>query len=349
MEIIILAFTIVLILVYSRIKQTTKRKNIETNNKANVFKEPPSHNTPKTIDGHYPIALFSKSVDTPIYEYSERNGRKGFTEDFFEKLLLDCFRNIIEVRTDISLIYNGIKYEPDFTIILDKGERRIVIDLEIDEPYEGIADVHKRKPVHTINSDIERNMIFTENGWNILRFSEHQIVKSPLSCCKYISEFIKAIDSSFVQPKALTDEHDVEDEKCWTLKEAKDWSKGFYRENYLKIESFPSDEVEIEKNYSCIYVAIDFNEDTRIRKIIDIADNKNLRVIDKTNKTYQLTVSDNNGNKLNKDDAIRLIKKDNSWLDKIFKSDGPHGLYYYIDMRMEIVDFDWEKLRNYES
>ena len=290
----------------------------------------------KTKNGFYPLIYHPENTSCK-FKIQMRRGRKGFSEDFFENKLKVIFKNKIEIITDYCLDNNGIIYEPDFTIKYSIKGQALLIDLEIDEPYEGISSIKNRKPIHTVNTDNDRNRIFTQNGWHVIRFTEHQIVNMPDESCKFIADYIFSFDPDFIVPKAIENIRDIEFEKAWSIQDAISWSLDLYREKYLNIEAFPSEESDFSGYYECIYVAPDFKDNSVFRKIINISNYSNLRVIDKTNKSYQLIVLNENLEKLNKTDAIELIKTDNSWLDKIGLINGKYGKYACINMTDELL------------
>jgi hypothetical protein len=135
-------------------------------------------------------------------------------------------------------------YSPD--AILNLGE--IFIDIEIDEPYVGST----RRPTHCINSyDVDRNKVFSENGWMVVRFAEEQIVKQPDECIFFLVDLISTIDSNlWFTPTSMSWPSLVPQ---WTMAQAEKMAKEGYREKYLGItftpkEEAPPKEIEYDPN-----------------------------------------------------------------------------------------------------
>lgn len=114
-------------------------------------------------------------------------------------------------------------YTPD--IIYHDKEKKILIDIEIDEPY----SMKDKRPLHyleekmdnvnkwiTVDINQERDRTFTYGGWIVIRFSENQVLNFTQECLSLIRQVINyielfdgdtpEIDYSFI-------------EKRWTLKE----------------------------------------------------------------------------------------------------------------------------------
>ncbi|OFY71466.1 MAG: hypothetical protein A2Y71_02565 [Bacteroidetes bacterium RBG_13_42_15] len=102
---------------------------------------------------------------------------------------------IFEILKDKKLpVYTNhyIKpYNPDI-VVLDKNNR-LIIDIEIDEPYSNSGD-----PTHYLgnNHDTKRNSFFYEKGIHIIRFSEKQVVNHANICYLIIDLFIKSLNDS---------------------------------------------------------------------------------------------------------------------------------------------------------
>ena len=81
----------------------------------------------------------------------------------------------------------------------EKNGINIFLDIEIDEPYEGINDIKNRKPTHFRFADVNRNNEFKNRGWIVVRFAEIQIHQNPDGCCRFIADVIKSIYPQFVR------------------------------------------------------------------------------------------------------------------------------------------------------
>lgn len=169
-----------------------------------------------------------------------RLGRKGFKEDEFKNYLSSIFCDYctIEDNNYLSVGTEGIIYEPDFTLKAINEEKNILIDIEIDEPYEGTNDLSKRRATHYLESDLIRNYHFQNRGWIVIRFAEIQIHKNPLGCCFFIAKVISSVDNEYSIPDTLLKKNDLEPISRWSEFEAKSWSIEKYRENYLGIDKF---------------------------------------------------------------------------------------------------------------
>jgi hypothetical protein len=169
-----------------------------------------------------------------------RNGRKGFKEEDFKLYIEKYFKSDFQVFDDrFILVKNSSNpFEPDFTLIDEKNDINIFIDVEIDEPYEGLNDIKKRKPTHFRQADINRNNAFKNRGWIVLRFAEIQVHKEPDSCCRFLADVLKSINPKFIIPENLTEIDKLKSVRQWTKEEAEKWSLDRYREKYLGIESF---------------------------------------------------------------------------------------------------------------
>lgn len=168
-----------------------------------------------------------------------KTGRKGFTEERFKAYLTKHFRTDFIIDDDHYLLVRGQirPYEPDFSLI-DKKNRNILVDIEIDEPYQGINEIENRKPTHYVGIDNERNNAFTKRGWIVLRFAEIQVHQSPDACCRFLAEVLEAINSEYRIPKSLKNIEMPQLVKHWSRYEALVWSSQRYREKYLSIENF---------------------------------------------------------------------------------------------------------------
>lgn len=119
--------------------------------------------------------------------------------------------------------YNDIKnyYYPDFVV---RGRHNnIIIDVEIDEPYNTQGE-----PMHYLDDD--RNLSFLLWGWGVIRFSEEQIVRWPDYCYKVIKDYYHAI-----MDKKCYDNFDITQHELprWDKMKAVEYSQNNYRYTYL--------------------------------------------------------------------------------------------------------------------
>lgn len=130
---------------------------------------------------------------------SDDEVKKGPAEEFFANALKESYN----VQTDMRIRINKSFYYPDIVIVTDG----LYIDVEIDEPYSNDGT-----PIHyqEDNRDKARNEFFSENGWEVIRFSEKQVFNNTKECISFIGKYITtiqrcssiiSIDEAFIDPK----------------------------------------------------------------------------------------------------------------------------------------------------
>lgn len=193
--------------------------------------------------GYKPNNLFSKDCfpfvsmpqDNSVIKFPRKGrlGQRGITEPFFEEHLKTYFlrqRNMQFYIDRFLFVSNNTRpYEPDFVLIDEKENLNLFIDIEIDEPYDGIG----RYAMHFKGQDNFRNQYFNDRGWIVIRFSEKQAHLNPKECCRFISEVIKSVNSKFTIPQDLQNILPVKEEPFWTKLKSEQWARDNYRENYL--------------------------------------------------------------------------------------------------------------------
>lgn len=189
---------------------------------------------------NFPYVIMPRANCVIKFPRKGRVGRKGYKEEDFKTYVDKYFKTTFQVFDDrFILIKNSPKpFEPDFTLIDEKNGINIFLDIEIDEPYEGLNDLSKRKATHFQYSDTNRNNAFKNRGWIVIRFAEIQVHQEPNSCCRFIADVIRSINPQFTIPPTLNSSKPIEPVKQWTKEEAEVWSSEKYREKYLKIPSF---------------------------------------------------------------------------------------------------------------
>lgn len=189
---------------------------------------------------NFPYVIMPKPNSVIKFPRKGRSGRKGHKEENFKFYIEKYFKNSYQIFDDRFIIVrnNPKPFEPDFTLIDEKNGTNIFIDIEIDEPYEGLNDISRRKPMHYRQSDINRNNAFKNRGWIVIRFAEIQIHQEPDACCRFIADVLKSINTKHVILESLTKYERVTPVRQWTKEEAEIWSKEKYREEYLDIDSF---------------------------------------------------------------------------------------------------------------
>ena len=189
---------------------------------------------------NYPYVIMPKANSVIKFPRKGRVGRKGFKEESFKGFIEKYFRNEVRVFDDrFIMVKNSNKpYEPDFTLIDEKSGINIFLDIEIDEPYEGLNDITKRKATHFQYTDTNRNNAFASRGWIVIRFAEIQVHQDPNGCCNFVVDVIKSINTKFTTPTALSGSRQLKPVKQWTKEETEKWSLHKYREQYLGITNF---------------------------------------------------------------------------------------------------------------
>ena len=206
-----------------------------------------------------------------------RSNKLGFTENSFFNELNRYFSSQFKVYNDRHILLNNnySAYEPDFLLINEKNEKNIFINIEIDEPYDGIS----RVPTHEINQDSYRDSFFTNRGYIVVRFTEKQIFEEAKECCVYIFNVIKSIDPNY-KNNELNYTSKISIHKQWDSLQSKKWAVEKFRENYLGIERFTQnifafDEINYENSEldDLVESLIDNDEPSNV----DIGDNKPLK------------------------------------------------------------------------
>jgi hypothetical protein len=160
-------------------------------------------------------------------------GQRGYTEPRFEEHLKTYFfrqRNMQFFIDRFLIVSDRTKpFEPDFVLIEEKENLNLFIDIEIDEPYDGVG----RFATHFKGQDNYRNQYFNDRGWIVIRFSEKQVHQNPKGCCRHIADVIKSVNSNLLIPTELQNSPTVQEELFWTKAQAEKWAKENYREKYL--------------------------------------------------------------------------------------------------------------------
>lgn len=154
--------------------------------------------------------------------------KKGVSEHYFAEALK---RSGFEVHTNQKIPAEYMYYYPDFLVVKDN----IYIDIEIDEPYSG----QDGTPIHYLeikggikkSVDSERNNYLTEKGFEVIRFSEDQVILRPQECINFITLFIKNINNG---SKSMSCPEEFKSKK-WTKEEASQMAYQRFRNTYLPI------------------------------------------------------------------------------------------------------------------
>jgi hypothetical protein len=147
-----------------------------------------------------------------------REVNKGKYEDLFFKYLSKYFGT--KIYNNLQLGYFENPYVPDFSYC--DHDRKIYIDIEIDEPYV----LTTGEPIHYIGKDDNRDAYFSENGWTVIRFAEKQIANYPLKCCKQIESLIQHLYNN------VSLEITIEKKPQWTKSQAEEFYFSKIRNKY---------------------------------------------------------------------------------------------------------------------
>jgi hypothetical protein len=188
---------------------------------------------------HYPYICMPQKDSLNRKPGKARSGRIGRQENRFGQFLHKYFHGNTVVSDDQSLVLGRRMLSPDFCIIHNLNDKNITIVIEIDEPYEGLPEIAKRKPIHYLGCGDERNNYdYTKRGWVVIRFAEVQVVQSAEACCAAIAGVLQALDPLYSIPHALQIIEPVPQVKQWTEQEALAMSEARFRERYLGINNF---------------------------------------------------------------------------------------------------------------
>lgn len=190
----------------------------------------------QSIPQYFPLVLMPEKNTVIKPPVNGKSSNKGMTEESFcRDFLLKYFTN--QVFDSLTVFHGSTPYEPDLAFIDLITGKNIFIDIEIDEPYDGVnrLPTHYRTSSGTI--DDSRNVGFTERGWIVIRFAEEQIITNPNGCVKYIGEVIRTLYPSF-NSKSLELPNIIEKIPIWNETDARSFAKDHKREKYLSIIEF---------------------------------------------------------------------------------------------------------------
>lgn len=191
----------------------------------------------------YP-ALLIPFENTPILQYRTKRYATG---GVVEPLLVNALNVLKETEPEIEVLQNislpvrnrTYGYMPDIAIIWKK--KNLFIDIEIDEPY----DIVSRKPIHYKDcGDSLRNSYFIDNGWNVIRIAEKQIVDD----CSKIVDYIKFSICLLTNDLRFLVSIDIARMRIdrWDYAEAEKWATDNFREKYLGIKNITLSSSDLE-------------------------------------------------------------------------------------------------------
>ena len=180
----------------------------------------------KTVYSKLPAFVYDTAVLSDIGGRSSEVQLGASELDFQQKLQQSGF---FQMHGPMHLNYYYHTYYPD--IVVNSLDRKILFDIEIDEPYA----FGTNEPIHYVDEndtsiDDERNEAFTKHGFCIIRFSEEQVVRWPNECIKYITTIIdsisKGLDTIPSPPSTLV-------QRKWNRYDAEQMAKRNHRNTYL--------------------------------------------------------------------------------------------------------------------
>ena len=250
-----------------------------------------------------------KEADFDIYikRYFSSNGALNFFNDRY-----------------LFISNNTKPYIPDHVLTDENNNLNLFIDIEIDEPYDGIG----RTSIHTKEDTREknRNKYFNERGWLVIRFAEIQVHQNILGCCKHIAQVIKSINPRFEIHEDLQNATDIFNVPLWLKLEADNWAKQKYREDYLGIPGFPQRE------------GGNFNTSNLTANLDD--KNSEAKVIQTEIPFEEETLSINIRNSHIRDERLKFFKEEH-----IYKIDGnPNTISGTTFIHKFFPDFDSPKI-----
>lgn len=155
---------------------------------------------------------------------------KGASEKYFLNVLKEVFGE--NIYTNLTSTNKGfsLPFVPDFVFY----DNKILIDIEIDEPY-----VFKTgEPIHYWDElckkhiDKDRDSFFLQKNWMVLRFTEKQVALNALGCCRIIANVVKLTTGNAEYINELTNVKKIKRELFWTKKDAKKLYDDRFRESY---------------------------------------------------------------------------------------------------------------------
>ncbi|MDL2228572.1 hypothetical protein LJC30_06775 [Odoribacter sp. OttesenSCG-928-L07] len=154
-----------------------------------------------------------RKINSTNFTRSKNNPKKGYSENTFFIQLYNLFPD--KIKIDTCLEY----YFPDITIKINN----VLIDIEIDEPYDYIT----KQEIHYLDDDgisidEKRDEYFLENNWFVLKFTERQIVKQKSICVEIVKCIVDFIESGNIDYlEKYLELSTIIKEKKWTKEDAR--------------------------------------------------------------------------------------------------------------------------------
>ncbi len=231
----------------------------------------------------YPAIRFPKKGCIVFPHRKGKLFRRGYTEQMFEDCLKANLTNNFSIigNAEILLGNECRPYEPDIAIIASSN-KNIRIDIEIDEPYNGVT----REPTHFIGCGDEfRDLNLVNAGWIVMRFTEEQIFCEKEACLNEIYRLLLSLDSNYAfEILNFNKNQNLESKKFWTELDAKLMATNNFRESYLH-HNFNTEEVELSKHDYLQQTKEEKELAKQIKSIPQLCTQKQAN-IDKTNLSF---------------------------------------------------------------
>jgi hypothetical protein len=148
-----------------------------------------------------------------------------------EHLFLNCRVRVAEGPRGLDWYYPDLIY---------RDATGLCIDIEIDEPYLWSTG----EPHHYIGQDDARNAFFLRHNWAVLRFTEEQVVRYPMSCCQVLAALIFDLTGQHYAPRLYRERLPPYPQWDWTQAKhlAASESRKSYQANWLAHQQRGEDE-----------------------------------------------------------------------------------------------------------
>lgn len=194
----------------------------------------------------YPAIRFPEKGCIVFPHRTGKQFRRGYTEQLFEDFIKSHLPNSFSIIGNAKILLGDEcrPYEPDIAIIASSN-KNIRIDIEIDEPYNGVT----KEPTHFIGCGDEfRDLNIANAGWIVMRFTEEQVFCEKEKCLNEIYRLLWSLDSEYVFNILDFNKNIKLDSKSfWTELDAKMMAANNFRESYLH-HTFSTEEVEFSKH-----------------------------------------------------------------------------------------------------
>lgn len=180
----------------------------------------------------YPAIRFPQKECIVFPHRTGKQFRRGYTEQLFEDYIKSHLPNSFSVLGNAEILLGDEcrPYEPDIAIIASSN-KNIRIDIEIDEPYNGVT----KEPTHFIGCGDEfRDLNLVNAGWLVMRFTEKQVFCEKEKCLNEIYRLLWSLDSNYVfEILDFNKNMKLGNIAFWTELDAKMMAANNFRESYL--------------------------------------------------------------------------------------------------------------------